>query len=167
VGDVLLHVASHPVTFKTLSIITARLKPNALVVTTVFRGGQEESVALTIGSLPEPKADPAMTGDEDTWVPALRLGVANTNESIRKAIKASDEPSGVIVTQLRPAGAGSLAGLKVGDLITHQGTKSVISVSDIAKIAPPSPDAPLLIRVVREGIPSFVAVTGEAESPFP
>jgi serine protease Do len=167
VGDVLLHVASHPVTFKTLSITTARLKPNTLVVTTVFRGGHEESVALTIGSLPEPKPDPAMTGDQDTWVPALHLGVANTTEAIRKAIKASDEPSGVIVTQLRPAGAGSLAGLKVGDLITHQGTKSVITVSDIAKIAQPSPDAPLLIRVVREGVPGFIAVTGEPESPFP
>jgi len=45
-------------------------------------------------------------------VPPLRLAVADTTPEIRKALKASDEPTGVIVTQLRPAGAGALAGLK-------------------------------------------------------
>src|SRR5450631_3314000 len=112
VGDVLLQIGSHKVTFKDLSKITARLKPNALVVATVFRAGTQQSVALTIGRLPEPPSDPAMTGDQDTWVPALQLGVANTTAAIRKAIKATDEPSGVIVTQLRRTGPGSLAGLK-------------------------------------------------------
>src|SRR5450631_129001 len=167
VGDVLLQIGSHKVTFKDLSKITARLKPNALVVATVFRAGTQQSVALTIGRLPEPPSDPAMTGDQDTWVPALQLGVANTTAAIRKAIKATDEPSGVIVTQLRRTGPGSLAGLKVGDLITHAGAKSVIDVSDIATVAKPTLEAPLLIRVVRDGSASFVAVTDDSEIQFP
>ncbi len=75
--------------------------------------------------------------------------------------------SGLIVTQLRPAGAGALAGLKVGDLITHAGTKQLIDVVDIAKVARPTPEAPLLIRVVRDGNPRFIAITGEAELQFP
>jgi S1-C subfamily serine protease len=91
------------------------------------------------------------------------LGVANTTPDIRKAIKAADEPSGLIVTQLRPAGPGALAGLKVGDLITHVGTKQLVGVADIAKLANPTPQAPLLIRVVRDGSATFVAITGEAE----
>jgi S1-C subfamily serine protease len=56
-----------------------------------------------------------------------------------------------------------LAGLKVGDLITHAGTKQLAGVSDIATAATPTPQAPLLIRVVRDGAANFVAVTGEAE----
>jgi S1-C subfamily serine protease len=71
------------------------------------------------------------------------------------------------VTQLRPAGPGALAGLKVGDLITHAGTKQLIDVADIVKVARPTPEAPLLIRVVRDGNPRFIAVTGEAELQFP
>jgi S1-C subfamily serine protease len=133
------------------------------VVATVLRAGKQESVGLTIGRLPDPPADPALTGDQDTWVPALRLGVANTTPDIRKAIKATDEPSGLIVTQLRPAGPGALAGLKVGDLITHVGTKQLVGVADIAKLATPTPQAPVLIRVVRDGSATFVAITGEAE----
>jgi S1-C subfamily serine protease len=167
VGDVLLKLGSSTVTFKGLSKITARLKPKSLVVATVFRAGTQQSVALTIGLLPAPPSDPALTGDQDTWVPALRLGVANTTEAIRKTIKATDEPSGLIVTQLRPAGPGALAGLKVGDLITHAAHQQLIDVNDIANVAIPTPEAPLLIRVVRDGSAAFVAVTGEPEIQFP
>src|SRR5450755_3252906 len=137
VGDVVLTIGPDAVNFKDLSKITARLKPKALVVASVLRAGKQQSVALTIGRLPDPPADPALTGDQDTWVPALRLGVANTTTDIRKAIKAAEEPSGLIVTQLRPAGPGAMAGLKVGDLITHVGTQQLVGVADIAKVATP------------------------------
>jgi serine protease Do len=163
VGDVVLKIGPTVVNFKDLSKITARLTPKALVVATVLRAGKQESVGLTIGRLPDPPADPALTGDQDTWVSALRLGVANTTPDIRKAIKAADEPSGLIVTQLRPAGPGALAGLKVGDLITHVGSKQLVGVADVAKLATPTPQAPVLIRVVRDGSATFVAITGEAE----
>jgi serine protease Do len=167
VGDVLLKLGPSTVTYKDLSKVTARLAPKSLVVATVLRAGAQQSVGLTIGRLPDPPSDPALTGDQDTWVPGLMLGVANTTTEIRKAIKATDDTFGLIVTQLRPAGAGALAGLKVGDLITHAGTKQLIDVADIAKVARPTPEAPLLIRVVREGSPRFIAVTGEAELQFP
>ena len=168
VGDVLLSIGPSTVTFKDLTKITARLAPKTLVVASILRAGKQASVGLTIGRLPDPPSDPALTGDLDTWVPNLNLGVANTTEEIRKTIKASDELSGLIVTQLRPAGAGALAGLKVGDLITHAGTKQLVGVADLAKVAAPSPQAPLLVRVVRDGAPSFIVITGEAEpEPYP
>ena len=167
VGDVLLGIGKSAVTFKNLSKITARLAPNTLVVASVLRGGTTQSVGLTIGRLPDPPSDPTLTGDEDTWVTALSLGVANTTPDIRRAIKANDEASGLIVTQLRPAGPGALAGLKVGDLITHLGSKQLVKVADVAKVAVPTPQAPLLIRVVRDGTATFVAITGEAELQFP
>jgi serine protease Do len=163
VGDVILSIGPSTVTFKDLTKITARLAPKTLVVASILRAGKQQSVGLTMGRLPDPPADPALTGDQDTWVPALRLGVANTTEEIRKTIKAGDEPSGLIVTQLRPVGAGAMAGLKVGDLLTHAGHKQLIAVTDLASVAAPSPQAPLLVRVVRDGTPTFIAITGEAE----
>jgi len=166
IGDVLLKVGDSPVTFKGLNKITARLKPNTLIVATVFRAGSPQTVAMTIGLLPEPAADPAL-GAQDTWVPGLGLGVANTTPDIRRAIKASDEPLGVIITQLRPSGPGALAGLQVGDLLTRAGTHDLTSVADISDIAKPTPEAPLLLRVVRDGNARFLAVTGEPTTPFP
>ncbi len=96
IGDVLLNVGSERVTIKDLSKITARLVPNALATLTILRSGTQESVALKIGRLPEPPADPTLTGGQDTWVPALGIGVADTTMEIRMAIKANDEPTGMI-----------------------------------------------------------------------
>ena len=161
IGDVLLKVGSAPMVFKNLSKTTARLAPNALVVLTVMRAGQQQTVALKVGRLPDPPSDPTLTGGQDTWVPALGFGVAETTADIRKAIKADDEPGGLIVTQLRPAGAGALAGLKVGDLVTHLGTKQLTKTADIVAINKPTRQAPLLVRIVREGSATFIAITGE------
>jgi len=94
-------------------------------------------------------------------VPALKLGVAGTTAEIRKAIKADDESSGLIVTQLSAGGPGALAGLRVGDLITHAGTKQLIEVKDLRPLRLPAPSS-TLIRVVRDGAATFIAVTGEA-----
>ena len=163
VGDVLLRMGSNPVTFDGLGKIAARLRPGSTVEATVQRDGLQLSIPLKIGQLPDPPNSPLLMADRDTWVPNLRLGVANTTKEIRKAIKADDETGGLIVTQLRPAGAGALAGLKIGDLITHAGTKRLTDVADLAAVSQPSTKNPLLLRVFRDGSPRFVAITGSEE----
>jgi S1-C subfamily serine protease len=90
------------------------------------------------------------------------MAVADTTAEIRKAIKADLEPTGLIVTQLRPTGAGALAGIRVGDLITHLGTKPLVAATDIETVNSPTPQNPLLLRVVRDGAASFVPVNGGA-----
>ncbi len=92
--------------------------------------------------------------------PNLALGLANTTTEVRKALKAENEPSGLIVTQLRAAGAGALAGLRIGDLITHAGSKQLTAVTDLTIVDMPTLKQPLLLRILRDGSPSFVAVTG-------
>jgi serine protease Do len=165
IGDLLIDIDQMPVTFKNLSKITARLKPDSLATLTIRRDGKVQNVALKIGRLPPPTSDPTLNGGRDTWILALMLGVAPTNEQIRKQIKADDEDGGVIVTQLRPAGPGSLAGLRVGDLITHVGSKPVDEPSDLGSVPAPTAQAPVLLRIVRDGTPAYVAITGAAPLP--
>jgi serine protease Do len=162
-GDVLLSVQGAPVSFENLSKIAARLAPGALVVASVLRADVQQSTALKIGRPPEPAADSALAGGQDTWVPVLGLAVADTTAEIRKAIKATEEPIGLIVTQLRPAGPGALAGLKIGDLITHFGAIELTNSLLVMTIPSPTPDAPVLMRVVRDGSASYIAITGAAE----
>jgi len=167
IGDVLLSINLAPASFKTLSTITARLVPDSLATIRIARDGKEQSLAIKVARLPDPPDDSAASGGQDSWVPALGLGVADTTIDIRNAVKANNEPSGMIVTQLRPAGPGALAGLRVGDLITHVGTKQLIAVSDLATVRVPTRQAPLLLRIVREGSPAFVAITGQTEISLP
>ncbi len=161
IGDVLVDVETSPVSFKDLSKITARLVPGRLVTLTVTRAGARLSLAMKVGRLPEPVSDPTLTGILDVWVPALGIGVADTTVEIRKAVKAGDEPTGLIVTQLRPAGPGSIGGLKVGDLITHLGTTQLRKTTDLVAVGEPTAQNQLLLRVVRDGSPAFVALAGE------
>jgi serine protease Do len=163
IGDVLLNIGAAPVTFKDLSKITARLVPNALVTLTILRSGVRQTLAMKIGRLPEPVSDPALTGGQDLWVPALKMGVADTTAEIRRALKANNEPTGLIVTQLRPVGPGALGGLKVGDLLTHLGAKQLVDATDITTVSKPTPQDPILLRIVRDGLPAFIALTGEAQ----
>lgn len=163
VGDVILSIGSTPVTFENLGKMAGRLHPGTTVQAEVMRDGGHEQIALLIGQLPDPPDDPALTGDADTWVPNLELGVAKATRDIRTAVKATEESGGLIITQLRPAGAGALAGLKVGDLITYAGSKHLESVADLAAVGKPSNKQPLLLLVIREGVPHFMAVTGSTE----
>jgi S1-C subfamily serine protease len=163
VGDVLLSIGGSEATFERLGRIAGRLQPGSVVQAKVFRNNAEQTLALLIGQLPDPPEDPTFTGDQDTWVAGLELGVAKSTAAIRTAIKADDENSGLIVTQLRPAGSGALAGLRVGDLLTHAGTKHLAEVGDIASVSKPTSRQPLLLRVIRDGAPSFIAVTGSEE----
>jgi len=159
VGDVLLSVGATPVAYAGLGKTAARLPPGTIVQVTVVRGGVEVPLAVTIGRLPDPPVDPALTGATDTWVRILALRLANTTPEFRGALKADDESGGLIVTQLRGAGA-ALAGLRVGDLVTHAGAKRLADVSDLANVSKPTPQLPLLLRVVRDGSARFIPVTG-------
>jgi serine protease Do len=163
VGDVLLAVGATKVNFNTLPKLVARLAPGREVTLTVKRDDIQLELPFKVGRLPDPPSDPTQSGATDTWVTNLALGVANTTTEIRKAIKAEDETGGLIVTQLRRAGPGAMAGMKVGDLITHAGTKRLQDVADLASVNSPSTQSPLLIRLVRDGSPRFVAITGSDE----
>jgi serine protease Do len=159
-GDVLLSIGSTPVSVENLGKLVVRLAPGTNVEASVVRDGMEQPALLTVGQLPDPTANPQQSGARDTWVRNLEFGVANTTAEMRKALKAPDETSALIVTQLRPDGPGALAGLKVGDLITHAGSKHLEDVADLAMVSKPTTKQPLLLRVVHEGSPGFIAITG-------
>jgi serine protease Do len=163
VADVLLSIGSTRASFTQLPKVTARLAPGSRVLALVMRDGAQLSVPLTIGRLPDPPSDSSVGSGPDTWAPNLALGLANATPEIRKSLKADDESGGLIVTQLRRAGPGALAGLKIGDLITHAGTKQLTDVTDLAGVDKPSSALPLLLRIVRDGSPRFVAITGSEE----
>jgi serine protease Do len=163
VGDVLLKVGSAPVTFRDLSKITARLVPGSLV--TLDHSALGRRAIGRDENRNAPGAGFRSDHDRREAIRGCRLcGSASRTRRVRFAghsRRAMSRP-GLIVTQLRPAGPGALAGLKVGDLITHLGTTPAAARRRYAGLSPSRrPRIPSLLRVVREGSAVFVAVTGE------
>jgi serine protease Do len=163
VGDVILRIGKTQARFNDLPKVAARLAPGTHVFVAIMRDGAQLSAPLTIGRLPDPPSDPSIGGGPDTWSPNLAIGLAAATPEIRKALKADGETGGLIVTQLRRVGPGALGGLKIGDLITHAGTKQLNGVEDLANVDKPSTNVPLLLRVIRDGAPRFIAITGADE----
>jgi serine protease Do len=164
VGDVLLAIDGTPVSIGNMGKFAARLKPDTATELTVLRDGQRATFTIQVGRLPDPPSDPSANGNADTWIRGLSIGLASTTDRVRKALNAADEPGGLIVTQVRKSGPGALAGLRIGDLVTHAGSRRLTDVAELASVSKPTPQQPLLLRIVREGTAHFIAVTGSDES---
>jgi len=95
---------------------------------TVWRKGEEKSISLTLGELPnESRARATMpdSGPAGTDVPKLGLMLAPAGQV------AGSGSEGVVVTEVDPNGLASEHGFKTGDVILDVGGKKVTTPADV------------------------------------
>jgi serine protease Do len=130
-GDVILSVDGNNIAdARELARRIGTMAPGTSVKLGVLHQGQEKTVTLTLGTLPDEKAaanqgSPHTTPDAD--VPKLGLTLAPSNKV------AGAEGSGVVVTAVDPNGVAADHGLQVGDVILDVGGKTVSNPSDVRK----------------------------------
>ncbi|WP_407159832.1 Do family serine endopeptidase [Bradyrhizobium sp. STM 3557] len=162
-GDVITQVNGEPVKdARELARTIGGIAPGTAVKLNVLHKGQEKTIELTLGKLPntvEAKADND-NGDSGklsrgTDVPKLGLTVAPAN-SVAGAGK-----EGVVVTEVDPKSAAAERGFKEGDVILEVAGKGVNSAGDVREaIAAAHNDNKnsVLMRVKSGGQSRFVAV---------
>lgn len=163
-GDVITAVNGEPVKdARELARTIGGLAPGNAVKLNVLHKGQDKTVNLTLGQLPnslEAKADTDNNSDKGnssrgTDVPKLGLTVAPAN-SVAGAGK-----EGVVVTEVDPKSAAAERGFKEGDVILEVAGKSVGSageVRDAITAARNDSKNSVLMRVKSGGSSRFVAV---------
>jgi serine protease Do len=130
-GDVITSVDGNPVTdSRDLARRIGTMAPNTSVKLSVLHDGQEKTVTLTLGTMPNEKTaanqeSPHATPDND--MPKLGLTLAPSNKM------SGAEGSGVVVTAVDPSGVAADHGFQVGDVILDVGGKSVANPSDVRK----------------------------------
>ncbi|WP_316214014.1 Do family serine endopeptidase [Bradyrhizobium sp. SZCCHNR2032] len=161
-GDVITAVNGEPVKdARELARTIGGIAPGTAVKLNVLHKGQEKTLDLTLGKLPdniEAKAD--IGGDNSaptrgTDVPKLGLTVAPAN-SVAGAGK-----EGVVVTEVDPKSAAAERGFKEGDVILDVAGKNVSSAGDVRDaLAAAKNDNKnsVLMRVKSGGQSRFVAV---------
>ena len=138
------------------------MSPGTAVKLNVLHKGQDKTISLSLGQLPntlEAKAD-TDNGDKGsaargTDVPKLGLTLAPAN-SVAGAGK-----DGVVVTDVDPKSAAAERGFKEGDVILEVAGKSVANVGDVREaITAARNDSKnsVLMRVKSGGSSRFVAV---------
>ncbi|MGY4478143.1 Do family serine endopeptidase [Bradyrhizobium sp. USDA 3364] len=163
-GDVITAVNGEAVKdARELARTIGGLAPGNAVKLNVLHKGQDKTVNLTLGQLPnnlEAKADTNNDGDKGnssrgTDVPKLGLTVAPAN-SVAGAGK-----EGVVVTEVDPKSAAAERGFKEGDVILEVAGKSVGTageVRDAITAARNDSKNSVLMRVKSGGSSRFVAV---------
>src|SRR5438477_9374242 len=163
-GDVITAVNGDTVKdARELARTIGSIAPGNAVKLNVLHKGQEKTVNLTLGQLPnrlEAKADKD-NGDQGsaiprgTDVPKLGLTVAPAN-SVAGAGK-----EGVVVTEVDPKSAAAERGFKEGDVILEVGGKTVANAGDVREAlnaARTDNKNSVLMRVKSGGSSRFVAV---------
>ncbi|MEA2939020.1 MAG: serine protease Do [Alphaproteobacteria bacterium] len=131
-GDVITAVNDVPVKdARDLARQIGTMAPGATVRLTVMQKGQQKTISLTLGELPNQRAErqPAEpTEPSGTSVPRLGLSLAPASQV------AGSGNDGVVVTEVDPNGVGAEHGLKTGDVILEAGGKKVGSPADIRTV---------------------------------
>jgi serine protease Do len=162
-GDVITAVNGEPVKdARELARTIGGFAPGSAVKLNVLHKGQDKTINLTLGVLPntvEAKAD-TDNGDKGsasrgTDVPRLGLTVAPSN-SVAGAGK-----EGVVVTEVDPKSAAAERGFKEGDVILEVAGKTVATAGDVRDAINAARDDnknSVLMRVKSGGQSRFVAV---------
>lgn len=151
-GDIVLEYNREPVQLSSdLPPLVGRTPVGESARLTVLRGGQEISLDVTIGRLPEDgdeEVDPVVGDSSESSQDPLGLTVeALTAEQA----SAAGVPGGVLVTRVGPGPAAD-AGIRPRDLITEINREQVRSLDDFRKVTRNLPsNRAVSVRIVRQG----------------
>ena len=161
-GDVILKLADADVSDpRGLSLAVADLKVGTPAQLTVLRDGKRMDLDVTIGLHPSQSiADSGDNSPAETGTPRLGVAIAPLDAALRARLGLPEDLSGVAITGVEPGSPAATDGLTPGDVITAasgQNISEVAALQDAVKAAAKS-DAPLLLRVYRGGMYTFIAV---------
>ncbi len=160
-GDVIVSLADTDIdTASSLRNRVAMQSPGTEVELGVLRGGERQTVALTLGELPT-EASPAEQqqprDDTRTPSPLQGLQLAPLTPELRARLDVPDEiDSGVVVQRLIPGTPASRIGLQPGDVILEFNRQRVDSPRDFARAFQEADDQ-ILFLVFRDGNTLFLA----------
>lgn len=160
-GDVIVEFNGKPVgDARQLRLAVSQTAPNTKVTLKVIRNGKPQTVNMSLGELPQTEV--AMQGEERNGgspSPSILQGmqVQSLTSNLRQQFEIPQEVRGVIVTQVAPASAAALAGIRPGDVIQEVGRKPVNSPSDLRKLLG-SQKGSLLLQVWSQGGSRYVVL---------
>ena len=128
-GDVITSVNGAPVRdARDLARQIGAMSPGATVRLTVMQKGEQKTISVTLGELPnerEARATPESRDPSGLVIPRLGLTLAPATEV------AGSGNEGVVVTAVEPDGVAADQGFKAGDVILEVAGRKVASPADV------------------------------------
>ena len=165
-GDVILTYDGKPVDrSRQLPRFVADSAANKPIKLTIWRDGKEAEVTLTVVAYDPNRPQPQPPAPEQPKPPptvdALGLKLARLTPDLRKQFSLSDAAHGIVIVEVPQNSAGSVQGLRAGDLVVAAGTVPVATPDDVLQHIAATKKAGhknILIRVEREGNFRFITM---------
>lgn len=156
-GDIIIAYEGQEISMSSdLPHLVGRTKVGEKAELTIIREGQEKSVKVKIGELPDAEGKPAQRAEQKTK-DSDRLGLM-VKPLTDKEASALGVDGGIRVIGVE-AGAAQEAGVRQGDVITSINHQPIESLTDFQKIVESLPvNKAVAVRLIRDGNPMFVVI---------
>ncbi len=140
----------------------ASTQPGTELSVTYIREGKENQTKIKLGEFDEKKAANRQPqeeeGDSEDSGAKLGISVQPLTPALARQLGIENVRSGLVITDIDPAGPAAEAGLSAGDVIVQVSRKPVRSVEDIRSALGQSGEGPVLLLINRKGQNLFVTV---------
>ena len=160
IGDVILALNGEAIDdIRDLTRRVANVPPGQDSRIRILRNGESLALTARIG-----KADRTLAEAKAEAQPAkgkLGMTVGPLTDTAKKRLGLEADQSGAIITAVEPDGPAARKGLKSGDVITRVGDQNITQPQDVVtavEAAEQSGKAQILMLVLREGVPRFLAL---------
>ena len=136
----------------------ASTTPGASVTLVVRRNGRDETLTARLSE----RERPAVNEPQNSAAhheSGLGMAVMPLNPSIAEQLELPRNATGLVVTDVAPAGLAASAGMREGDVIKLVNGQSVTSAAALRAALKAQPDRPALVLVSRRGADTFVALS--------
>lgn len=159
VGDVVTQFAGEPVESpRDLSRAVAEREPGTEVPLVVRRNREDVQLSVELGTREVAETASVSPGTDEEEM--LGLSLSPLPEVMRRELQLDEDVGGAVVQRVRPDSPAAEAGIQQGDVITEVDSSAVENPVDVRTAWQAARDAgkPLLMRVLRDGSPLYVAV---------
>jgi serine protease Do len=136
----------------------SQMKPGTTLKLRMFRDGKDMQQAVVLAEAP--LGDASERSSTVTAQPAVKpdlgISVEPLTDAIKDQLKLPSNTSGVVVTEVDPAGTAAEAGLQHGDVIEELNRKPVSNADELQQSVASTPKKPVLLLVVRAGSHVFL-----------
>jgi serine protease Do len=159
-GDVILRFGEEPVGGpRELSRLVADVAPSTQVPVIIRRDGEDMQIDVTIGlrDTAKPPGTGATPEPEDAM---LGLALSPLPEVMQRQLGLDPDTRPAVVQRVEPGGPAAEAGMLPGDVIVQVDNRPLEGPGDVATAwrTARQGERPLLMRVLRDGNPLFIAI---------
>jgi len=139
----------------------ASTRPESTVTIGFLRNGKSESRSVRLVEREREKQASSAPADDDSERASFGMSVTPLTPRIAEQLELSRNATGVVVTDVDPAGAAASAGIQRGDVITRVNDREVADVPELREAMATHAGKPVRVLVNRRGASLFVAVPRE------